>query len=232
MRNLLSLSFPLVAAAVLFSPSTSRAEVIYADDFGGGTGEKLAGRQPETATKPGASYDGNTQLVLNGAGQVVSTNGSGAVSLPLPEIKPGDVISLTAKVRAAGEPVTWIGVGFTESPETLSSFGQMTAAVRADGAARVFTGPQKSGNLLYREASNVAKSDGATTAPVILSLTFNTGNFKLQAKVDDKVIYDGPIDYTTCDRLRYATFELARQNSSETSDPGLVENFKVELVRP
>lgn len=222
----------LVITVSVLSLLPAMAEILFQDDFGGQMGEKLIQRTLNTAKGESVAFAGHTQLVLNGSGQVVSTNGGGAVSLPLPEIKPGDVITVTSNVRSAGDPVSWIGIGFTKEPETLSSFGQITAAVRADGAGRVFTGAQKDGFTLYRDKVNVAGSVNNITGTVRLSLSFNTGNFNLLVKIDDTVIYDGPIDYTTLDGLRYATFELVRQNNSAANDPGLVDGFKVEISRP
>lgn len=222
----------LVVAFSIWSVLPASADTLFQDDFGGQMGERLIQRTLPTPGGESVAFVGHTQLILNGAGQVVSTNGGGAVSLPLPEIKSGDVITLSASVRSAGDPVSWIGIGFTREAETLSSFGQITAAVRADGEGRVFTGAQKDGFTLYRDKVNVAGSENNITGTVRLSLSFNTGNFNLLVKIDDTVIYEGPVDYTTLDGLRYATFELVRQNNSTENDPGMVDGFQVEISRP
>lgn len=222
----------LLTAAAVFAPAMIQAEVLFEDDFDGPSAERLIQREPNVINKGSAMYLGHAQLVLNESKQVVSSQGSGAVSLPLPEIKAGDIITLTATIRVAGEPVTWIGIGFTEEPQTLSSYGQITAAVRADGAGRVFTGAQKDGFLLYKEKDNVARSAADVTEPVRLQMSFDTGKFKLSVKVDDSVIYDGPVDYMTQDKLRYATLELVRQNDVTSATPGYCDDFKVEVSKP
>ena len=232
MKKLMIPAMSLLAMAMMLAPSTSRAEVLFEDDFDGPAGEKLIQREPNVINKGSAMYLGHAQLLLNESKQVVASQGSGAVSLPLPEIKAGDVITLTATVRVAGESVTWIGIGFTEEPQTLSSYGQITAAVRADGAGRVFTGAQKDGFLLYKEKDNIASSAANVTEPVRLQMSFDTGKFKLSVKVDDSVIYDGPVDYMTQEKLRYATFELVRQNDATSASPGYCDDFKVEVSKP
>lgn len=205
------------------------AAVLYEDNFNGAAGAPLVGRAPDTVNNPKASYLGSNLLVTDGAGRVVTKGTNHAVSLPLPKITEGDVVTLTADVRASGTASAYIGIGLTDAVATLSGFSELMVSVRSDGAGRVFLGPPNKGTPLYLKPANLAGAHGNVTEPVRVVLIFDTGKRKLTALIGAGKVFDGPVDYATPEQLNHVTLQFASQAAADTASPAYVDYLKVEV---
>lgn len=206
------------------------AAVLYEDNFNGKAGVPLVGRAPDTVNESKASYLGSNLLITDGAGRVVTKGVNHAVSLPLPKIKAGDIVTLTADVRASGEASAYVGIGFTDAVSTLSGFAELMASVRSDGAGRVFLGPPKNNTPLYLKPANLAGAHGNVTDPVRIVLTLDTGNRRLSVLIGAGRVFDGPVDYATPERLNHVTLQFAAQAVADAASPAYVDYLKVEVA--
>lgn len=222
----------LLTASLLLPHAWGQSTIVCEDDFSGPKGKRLNERLVQQGANASTGFFGHSQLILNGNGKVVSSNGGGAANVPLPELKPNDVITLSATVRPAGNPVTWIGIGLVQDVHTLSSFGELTLALRADGAARLFAGAQSAGMTYYKENGAVVVSEGGITEPAELTLTIDSANNHVTAKVNDMVIFDAPVPDINAANFLYAAFEMASQNVAGSDDPGYVDQFAIKIVSP
>lgn len=218
--------FALFAGMAL--AALANAEVIYEDTFSGARSSPIAGRAPDTTNEPKAAYAGSAQLVADGQGRAATNGVNHAVSLPMPKLKAGDIVTLTADVRAAGSASGYVGLGFTDEVATLSGFAELMASVRSDGAGRVFLGSPQ-GKPLYLKPANLAGAKGNVTEPVRVTLALDTGKRRLTVHIGATTVFDDTIDYATPERLNHATFQFAAQNLATTETPAYVDYFKVEV---
>lgn len=232
MNNPAPISFRIFATlfSVFVCCGPLTAAVLYEDNFNGAAGVPLVGRAPDTVNTPAASYLGSNLLVADGAGRVVTKGTNHAVSLPLPKIAEGDVVTLTADVRASGAASAYIGIGFTDAVATLSGFSELMVSVRSDGAGRVFLGPPNKGTPLYLKPANLAGAHGNVTEPVRIVLIFDTGKRKLTALIGAGKVFDGPVDYATPERLNHVTLQFAAQAAADATAPAYVDYLKVEVA--
>lgn len=217
----------LCCGLVCFGPLT--AAVLYEDNFNGKASAPLVGRAPDTVNTPKASYLGSNLLVADGAGRLVTKGANHAISLPLPALKDGDVVTLTADVRASGAASSYIGIGFTDTVATLSGFAELMVSVRSDGAGRVFLGKPNDNNPLYLKPANLAGARGNVTEPVRLVLTLDTGSRRLSVMIGATKVFDDTIAYSTPGRLNHVTLQFAAQNNATAEVPAYVDYLKVEV---
>lgn len=221
--------FTSIILAILLQNAQAQITTVCEDDFTSSGNKHLNERLVADSDLANTGFFGHSQLILNGKGSVVSSNGGGAANVPLPRLEPGSVVTLSAIVRPAGNPVTWIGIGFTQDVNTLSSFGELTLALRVDGAARLFAGPQSAGEIYYKDNEVLVPSNDGIGTLSELTLLFDSSNHRVRAQVNDRVIFDASIPEIQIDHLRYASFELASQNAAASDEPGYVDRFVVKI---
>jgi hypothetical protein len=229
-KSLLTIATSILA--VCLQMPFAAAETVFEDDFSGAKGDNVDGRVPSIVNMKSAAFSGNPQIVLSGNGKAVSVNGGGAVSIPLPELAPNSVISVSAEVVSSGLPMNWIGIGFTESAATLSGFGVLSMALRPDGAMRVFSGPQKGGTYFYQDARAVTQVSETATAPSTLELTYDAKTRQVTAKVNGSEVYRGVVPEIPLSRMKFVTLQLAGQTPANKKDAGYFESFQVSVTAP
>lgn len=214
--DLLKLFPATILCTSIVLASTVRADVIFEDAFTGATGTPLNTREPDIINQTGASYQGSAapRLMANRA----VTVGNGCVSLPIPALKNGDVIRLSAEVRTSGENVFgYIGLGFTETAEgRLSHEGQLWTNIMNGGFARVWQGPAEprgAGVPLYSDSAVVADTSGGSSQ---VEFSYDTATQKLVVGIDGYNIFDGSIDFESPEKLKYLVIQFNEVNTSSS----------------
>lgn len=218
-----------VIALLLLLVHSGQAGVVYEDGFTGPVGTKLNSRGPDifSADTTVKYLGGDGPRILRDTGV---TLGNSVVSLPLPPIKKGEVISVSLGVKAVGEnPFGYIGVGFTSAAkEPLSTNGLLWANVMNGGYMRVWQGPSEpkgEGLLLYGSSASVA-------APSIVSeliLIFDTQSGNFSVTLDSQSIFEGSIDFPSLESLRFLTIQFNGVSTSNDPEASCIDNLKVSI---
>lgn len=208
---------------------TTWAGVVYEDSFTGPVGTKLNSRGPDlfNADTSVKYIGGDAPRILRDTGV---TLGNSVVSLPLPPIKAGEVVTVSLGIKAVGEnPFGYIGVGFTDAAkEPLSTKGVLWANIMNGGYMRVWQGPSEpkgAGLLLHGSSASVA-------APSIVSelvLVFDTGSKNFSVTLDSQSIFEGTIDFPALETLKFLTIQFNGVSTSNDPEVACIDNLKVSI---
>lgn len=225
---------------VFVSANAVEAAVIYEDNFSGSAGSIVntatpaSSRQPNLVDYAGNRYQGvNSQPTINGSGRAYSTNGGGAVSLALPSLTSGDVITITIDMVTSTTNVSgYIIAGFTKQANTITSQGVLSAGLSGNGRLRVGSGTD-TGNVFLSGAndSGAVLSSGTWTSPLTtFVMTYNTGTGGLSINFDNDSIspysWSGTVAASLAD-LQFFTFQF---NGMAASSAAYVDYMKVEIT--
>lgn len=190
MKILTPLHRSLFLGAALLATTSLNAAVIYEDNFSGAAGSIVNTTTPSLSRKPNlvntldSSYQGsNTQPSTNGSGQAYSTNGGGGISLLLPEISSGDVITITLQMTTVMTSASgWLMTGFTSAASTFGASGQLSTGLSGNGRFRAGTGTSSSNLALTSTndsavtSSTVGSTTTYTSALTTYVMTYNTAS--------------------------------------------------------
>lgn len=232
---------PLCMASLWIGCHAGRCETIYSDNFDGAAGSLIQGRSPDSANKTGNTYTtigSPTQLQVDGSGSAVTTGEGGIMHIALPEVKSGDVVSVTARIRPASISGNWIGVGFTDGSSDLVTNGTAWVLLNGSGTSEQGRVVVRSGmgdkGVLYKSPSREAAWDDSGASTLTLVYDTRTGNFKVSFGTD--TLFERPIAYNDVPEtpaplsaLSHVSVQWFAQNSVSTPDPGLVESLKVDV---
>lgn len=234
-------SITACAAAVLIATGTGHGKTIYQDGFGGEAGSQLQGRSPDTVDATGNTYTTlapTSQLQVNGSGSAGTTGTGGVAWLPLPELSPGDVITLTAGLRPASNTSNFIAVGFSDGTSDLITNGTVWALLFGNGASNqgrivVRSGKGENG-VLYKSGTREPGWEEATTSTLTLCYNTRTGNLKVSLGPD--TVFDGPLAFNDAvdtpapiSALSHVTLQWFDQNPVSHPEAGIFDSLKVEI---
>lgn len=226
------------AVALCLAIGQANAVLLYEDDFSGAAGSIVnignpsLSRQPNLVNTDDARYQGvNNQPSINATnGYAYSTNGGGAVSLALPSLAFGDVITLTLTMRTiTNQAAGYVIAGFTKEANSLTSQGVVSAGLSGDGRLRVGTGTNTtSAYLSTSNDSGVVLSNSIYTSPLTtFVMTYTVGTGALQVSFDNDSIspyvWNGTVAASIED-LKFFTFQFNGANNQNNVPTGTPAN--------
>lgn len=229
-----------LASVAVLSANAAQAAVIYEDNFTGSTGSIVntttpsLSRQPNLVDYSGNRYQGvNSQPTLDGLGHAYSTNGGGAVSLALPSLTSGDIITITMDMVTSTTNVSgYIIAGFTKAANTITSQGVLSAGLSGNGRLRVGSGTGTGDVYLSTTNDTGAVNTGGTWTSALTTfvMTYNTGTGALSINFDNSAIspysWSGTVLTSLAD-LQYFTFQF---NGMASTNAAYVDYLKVEVT--
>jgi hypothetical protein len=228
------------AASLLCSVGLSFGQEVFdAESFDGPAGRTVEGLE----TGDRIWFASGRDLVLDGDGHVViegEGRQSGWMTLPLPEIEPGEVLRVGVRVREATTGNGWIGIGFTQTPGNLfRDNGTLSAILRhpygnqRKGAISLFPGPGTAKTLIQADLSQPPFE--AYPQMDLVEMTYDTGSGEWTLSLNghrlfrETAAFDGvaetpvPPDY-----LRYLCIQWQDQIGSAAPNPALLGEVRIE----